>query len=151
MDKKLLLILLAVIVGAGIIVALIYSGSGQKETQNKAAGQNAPTNTTKVTAKTETVVKETVLNTKPGPNLTRHSFEGDVKSVASNTIVLQNGSNSVLPDFTVKSSTNISKRVGTKFEPAQMSDIKVGSHVDLHMDHEDVQNFWIFRDIYILK
>ncbi len=147
MDKKTLSIIVIVVVA---LAAFIFTKNRQDGNVNPPP-QPPPV----VNEGGESTVKQVVFPEKPGPGLTRYSFEGDVKAVnatdAGKQIILENAGKLSLPDFTIKSDTRIWKKAGTQFEKAAASEIKVGSHVDLQLDKEDTQGFWIFRDIYILK
>ncbi len=101
------------------------------------------------------IVKEIVFKNKPGPGLTRHSFEGYIKAINTEgpdpKIILFNESNLVLPRFVLTNSIGVWEKTGSKFQEAQISDIKIGSQVVLHVDKNDEKDFWIFRDVYIIK
>ena len=102
----------------------------------------------------EALIKETVFDHKPGPGLTRHSFEGDVKAITNDPerkIILVNSTGLNPPDFVSRDKTRFWKKVGTEFVQSSLSDVKIGSHVDIHMDKDDKDGFWICRDIYILE
>ena len=154
MQKKAITGLAAVIIIGALVFILL--NAPKKPAQQAQTPTPPPAASPSPTAETmESSVKHTVFSEKPGPNLTRHSFEGDIKSISTNgsntEIFLQNKSQESLPSFILKNDTRLWKKTGSQFSRAQESDIKIGSHVDLQLDKEDTQGFWIFRDVYILK
>lgn len=147
MNNKILTVL-GVIVGVGLLV-FIYVVN----TQNSPGAKNSEVPKVPTTAKS--LVKETIPETKPGPGLTRHVFNGDIKTITADgqgqKIVLKNENMLTVPDFVVTAKVRIWKKVGGQFVKAETSDIKANSQVDLHLDKDDKQGFWIFRDVYVLK
>lgn len=152
MSKNIISVLIIILV---LIGGAVFYWNRVPMTENLPEAKISNNEVSNPSSTLESVVKETVFQKKPGSELTRHSFEGDVKEITadgqSSKIVLLNESNLTLPDFIVKSTTRVWKKTGVKFEPTQIGDVKIGSHIDLHLDKDDKQGFWILRDIYILK
>lgn len=143
--NKIILVALGVVVGVGLVV-FIYLNTNQNLSQNWSGTNSKP----------ESVIIENFLAETSEPGISRYSFEGDVKTVTADEdqnpkIIFENGNNLTVPDFILISTTHISKQSGEEFKWARLSDVKVGSHIILHIKKDDQLGFGAVRDVYILE